>query len=467
MDALESILKKISFFKDINYPLQDLVRKMHLERFEENTNIFSEGDQGASLYLIISGKVLIYSKSTIGQEMAIQTLEPSDFFGEMSLLDGGYRSACARTLEKSIIFSLERKDFLEFLDNNPRAAVKIIDTLSKRLRQSNIRNKILIETNRKLSTQNTDQNQIAANIPGQFIDEHQEQLTKGTKEYGIKKDTNGTEEREENGFADILEQHLDEVEHADEEDEKTEAKKDIDLKEMLYYKKAVCPICGAKFETPKALSKYIQSVKMDYDFCQHHKFINPIYYEMTVCPICGFSFNEEIQGMRLKKEQSEEIKSRLMTFWQNNKLKDYSGVRTLEDAIETFLLAIYCLQGRPVKKSQMGMMYLKIAWFYRFKDEGEQERKYIEKALASLSLAFEKEDFSAKAEINTAYLLGVLNLNTGNNREAAKWLDRVLRHPAKSMFPVVINQTRDLWTDVRQKLREEKERKERDEGDSK
>ncbi|MDF9406899.1 DUF2225 domain-containing protein [Pelotomaculum isophthalicicum JI] len=461
MDALESILKKIPFFKDINYPLQDLVKKMRLERFEENTDIFSEGEQGSSLYLIISGKVLIYAKSTTGQEMAIQTLEPSDFFGEMSLLDGGYRSACARTLEKSIIFSLERKDFLEFLDDNPRAAVKIIETLSKRLRQSNIRNKILIETNRKLTNQGTDQNQItAANIPVQFNDERQEQLTKETKEFSVKKDTYAPEEKEENGFADILEQHLNDVEHADEEDDKADAKKEIEQKEMLYYKKAVCPICNAKFETPKALSKYVQSVKMDYDFCQHHKYINPIYYEMSVCPICGFTYNEEIQGMRLKKEQSEEIKSRLMTFWQNNKLKDYSGVRSLEDAIETFLLAIYCLQGRAVKKSQMGMMYLKIAWFYRFKDEGEQERKYIERALASLSLAFEKEDFSAKAEINTAYLLGVLNLNTGNIRESAKWLDRVLRHPAKSMFPMIINQTRDLWTDVRQKLREEKERKE-------
>ncbi|MCG9966496.1 DUF2225 domain-containing protein [Pelotomaculum terephthalicicum JT] len=433
---------------------------MHLERFEENTDIFSEGDQGSSLYLIISGRVLIYSKSSTGQEMAIQTLEPSDIFGEMSLLDGGYRSACARTLEKSIVFSLERKDFLEFLDNNPKAAVTIIETLSKRLRQSNIRNKILIETNRKLSTQNNDQKQSAGNTPGQATDEQQEQLAEEKKEYSIKADRAGMEEREESGFAGVLEQHLYEVEHSAEEDEKPRVKKDTDLREMLYNKKVVCPICNSKFESPKALSKYVQTTKMDYDFCQYYKNINPLFYEMIVCPICGFTFNEEILGMRLKKEQSEEIKSRLMTFWQENKLKDYSGVRTLEEAIETFLLAIYSLQGRPVKKSLMGMLFLKIAWLYRFKHEKVQERKYIEKALTSLSIAFESEDFSnVRSEINTAYLLGVLNMNSGNYREAAKWLDRVLRHPSKSMFPMVINQTRELWSDVRQKLREGKEQK--------
>jgi len=461
MDALESILRKISFLKDINYPLQDLVRKMHLERFEENATIFSEGDQGASLYLIISGKVLIYSKSTTEQEMAIQTLEPSDFFGEMSLLDGGYRSASARTLEKSIIFSLERKDFLEFLNNNPKAAIRIIETLSKRLRQSNVRNKILIETNRRLSGQNNDQNQVTNGKPNK----QQEQLINEIKEHSLlkNKDRNSLEKSEENDLADLLEQHLTEVEHSYEEDEKQNDKKEIDLKSMLYYKKSVCPICEAKFESPKVLSKYVQTLKMDYDFCQHHKHINPLFYEMMVCPVCGFAFNEEIFGMRLKKEQLEEIKSRLMAFWQENTLKDYNGVRTLEDAIETFLLAIFSLKGRPVKKSQMGMLYLKIAWLYRYKAEEVQERKYIEKAIADLSLAFEKENFSnVKSEINTAYLLGVLNMNTGNYQEAARWLDRVLRHPSKSMFPMIINQTRELWSDVRQKLREEKERGEQD-----
>lgn len=460
MDAIESILRKIPFFQDINYPLQDLVKKMRLERFEENMDIFFEGEKGASMYIIISGKVLIYSKSATGEEMAIQTLEPSDFFGEMSLLDGGLRSAGARALEQSITFSLARKDFLEFLNNYPKAAIKIIEMLSKRLRQTNVRNKILTETNRRLSAMGANQNQFDASNVNLAVNNQQGQLPQDTAgNTAKKKDTKKLPKKiGENMFAEVLEQHLDEIESTSAENEKTVEPKDIDLKDMLYNKKTTCPICEATFESPKVLSKYVQVDRMDNDFCQHYKLINPLFYEMTVCPLCGFAFNEEISGMRLKKEQAEAIKSRLMAFWQENSLKDYSGVRTLEDAIETFMLALFSLKGRPLKKSQLGMLYLKIAWLFRYKNEATQERKYLEKVLANLSTAFEKEDFAnIKSEINTAYLLGVLNMNLGNNLEAAKWLDRVLRHPSKSMFPAIINQTRELWTDVRQKLRQEKE----------
>lgn len=458
MDAIESILKKIPFFQDIDYPLKDLVKKMRLERFEENTIIFSEGEKGSSLYLIISGKVLIYSKSSMGQEMAIQTLEPSEFFGEMSLLDGGYRSASARTLEKSITLSLERKDFLEFLHNNPKTAIKIIEILSKRIRQSNVRNKILIETNRRLSNMGPNKNQLAAgNVtingqPGKLeLDTDDYTLTKKEEERQLHKTGSSN-------FADTLEQHLSEIESTSGDNEKTSEKKEVELKDMLYYKKAACPICEANFQSPKVLSKYIQTLKIDNDFCQHYNLVNPLFYEINVCPVCGFAYNEEILSMRLRKEQSEAIKARLMAFWQENTLKDYSSVRTLEDAIETFLLAIFSLKSQHFKRSQLGMLYLKIAWLYRFKNETAQEQKYIEKALVNLAHAFEQENFSSiKSEINTAYLLGVLNLNIGNNLEAARWLDRVLRHPAKSMFPAIISQTRELWTDVRQKLRKEKE----------
>lgn len=106
----------------------------------------------------------------------------------------------------------------------------------------------------------------------------------------------------------------------------------------------------------------------------------------------------------------------------------------------------------------MGMLYLKTAWLYRFKGDEGEERKHIEKAISYFELAYEKEGFSdPKSDLNLIYLLGALNLRAGGNQEAAKWLDRVLRHPAKSMLPVVVNQAKDLWAEVRQKLRAEKE----------
>gem|GEM_PF-331347 len=468
INTLINILKKITFLEDINYPLHDLARKMRLVHFYKDENIFCEGEVGTSLYLIISGKVLIYSRTASGRELVLQTLGPLDFFGEMSLLDGGYRSAGARVLERSTMYILERNDFLEFLSSNPGVAIKIIETLSKRLRQSNVLNKILTETNRRLSTHLSNQNQAAVkqDKPGQAPLDKQEQenrKTRGRDLPGAKLDN--LENKDGKSLSEILEQSLLNIEQVIEENTEQNPgdKKEIGIEEMLYYKKSVCPVCDTKFESPKVLSKYIQTQKIDYDFCHYYKFVNPLFYEMMVCPACGFAFNEEISKLHFKKEHLDEIKSRLSAFWLDNVLKDYSGIRTLEQVIETFLLALITLKGLPVKNSQMGMLYLKLAWLYRYKGDKAQEQKYIEKAISHLLAAFDKENLSSpKSEINTAYLLGVLNIYMENNREAAKWLDRVLRHPSKSMFPMVLNQTRELWYEVRQKLRAEKQQLEQD-----
>lgn len=101
---LINLLSRSSFFGDINYPLHDLVGKLSMGRFSRGKNIFKEGEESNCLYLIISGKVQIYSMSAAGKEVLIQTLEQNDFFGEMSLLDGGNRSASARAVEETIVF---------------------------------------------------------------------------------------------------------------------------------------------------------------------------------------------------------------------------------------------------------------------------------------------------------------------------------------------------------------------------
>lgn len=466
MFDLETVLRKIPLFKDINYPLNDLVKTMRLESFKETEIIFSEGEQSNSLYIIISGNVLLYTKTSAGLENAVKTLEAADFFGEISFLDGELRLGSAKALKNSIVFTLARKDFLDFLNDNPRVAITIIETLGKRLRQVNIRNKFLIETNRKLTNQNTKQIQIIddVSIPALSVTKpngQQAQPAQDTKEPVAPENKKPTKPKGESGSTDITENSLTKSEQfalKDEQknerkNEKSEDKKEFGSKEMLYNKKASCPICKENFETPKVLSKYIQIEKIDHDFCQHLRHINPLFYEITVCPACGFAFNEEISGMRLKKEQTDEIKRLLDSFQQNNKLKDYSGVRTLEDAIEIFQLTLFCLQNRIVKKSQLGTLHLKIAWLYRFKEDDAQEQKYLKISLADLKEAFEKEDLTGgKTEINTIYLLGVLNMLIGNCNESVKWLDRVLRHPSRNLAPNVVNQARDIWAEVRQKL---------------
>lgn len=256
-------------------------------------------------------------------------------------------------------------------------------------------------------------------------------------------------------FTEKIEQYLENIEaNIFAANEKT-GEDCIEPKDMLYDLKAKCLLCGNKFVSPRVRSKYLRVKHMDKDFCKHYAAINPLFYEIMVCPQCGFAYNEEIQQIPMSSLQRQEIKSRLYTVLQGQAPKDYSGVRSLDQAIETFLLALYTLEGRPVPSSKKGMLYLKIAWLYRYQGNQWKEAKYIEKTLSALIKAYKNEIFTdAQAEVNITYLIGALFFRTGQYLEAAKWLDRVIRRP-KPVLPALAKQARELWVELRQEMRKE------------
>ena len=98
--------------------------------------MFWIGDAGDEFYVIRDGRVLITYPEGDGKEVTLAVLGPGDFLGEISLLDGGPRSATARAREHATLLSLGREAFEAFLNDHPSAAVHIIRVLGKRQRES-------------------------------------------------------------------------------------------------------------------------------------------------------------------------------------------------------------------------------------------------------------------------------------------------------------------------------------------
>jgi uncharacterized membrane protein len=73
-----------------------------------------------------------------GKEVTLAELVPGDFFGEMSVLDGGERSASASVSADALLHRLTRADFEEFLLTHPQAALEVIRGITTRLRQTNL-----------------------------------------------------------------------------------------------------------------------------------------------------------------------------------------------------------------------------------------------------------------------------------------------------------------------------------------
>ena len=69
--------------------------------------------------------------------MILCILYPTDFFGEMSLLDGMPRSATVTTQEPSEVLTISREHFLSIIEQSPKILLKMTAVLSKRLRNTN------------------------------------------------------------------------------------------------------------------------------------------------------------------------------------------------------------------------------------------------------------------------------------------------------------------------------------------
>ena len=117
--------------------LLELSNKLRPVRYRAHTDIFHEGDEGATLYIVLNGAVKIFIPSLDGREVVLAVHRRYDLLGEMSLLDDHPRSASATTIEDTEAVSLSRHDFLSVLDRHPEAQRAIIDVLVARLRATN------------------------------------------------------------------------------------------------------------------------------------------------------------------------------------------------------------------------------------------------------------------------------------------------------------------------------------------
>ncbi len=98
--------------------------------------IWGYGDPGDALYIVRSGVVEIYFKNDTGERIVLETARAGDFFGEISLLDGGPRTASALVIEDLDAVIIDRGDLDEFLRICPAAALSLLTASGRRLRET-------------------------------------------------------------------------------------------------------------------------------------------------------------------------------------------------------------------------------------------------------------------------------------------------------------------------------------------
>ncbi len=98
--------------------------------------LFRTGDPGDALYVVRSGKIELSVRDHAGGHIVLDHCEPGGLFGELSMFDGGARTANAEAVETSELLLLERQDFLTFVRANPDASLGLLAMVAGRLRKT-------------------------------------------------------------------------------------------------------------------------------------------------------------------------------------------------------------------------------------------------------------------------------------------------------------------------------------------
>lgn len=116
-----------------------IVARMRRVQFQPDQMIFSRGDPGRDIYLVLEGRIRLSVLSSEGRELSFDHAGPGHVFGEIATLDGGERTAGATAISRVQAMSLPREVMMELIERNPKVAVAAIRFLCQRLRDTDQR----------------------------------------------------------------------------------------------------------------------------------------------------------------------------------------------------------------------------------------------------------------------------------------------------------------------------------------
>ncbi len=222
-----------------------------------------------------------------------------------------------------------------------------------------------------------------------------------------------------------------------------------------------CPVCDSKIEYTKIRYKSIKLLKQDTDFCPYYEGENPLFYEAVICPECGYGAHVT-SFQSINKYEKARIREMITKRW---KKRSFTGHRTLEKALEAFKLVLLNLTDMEAPKSEIAKICLRIAWLYRYRNDSENERKFLEHALKNYMDAYGQEDLSTEGKIDEytcLFIIGELCKRLNRYDDSIKWFSRLIMLNAdpqhKDKIPQRLMETaRDLIQEIKDHMAAAKE----------
>ena len=135
-EALDALAKAPLFGTLDATGLAAVAQELREASFDSGQNIFSRGDPGIDLHIVIKGRVRLSVLTSDGRELSFAHVEPPSIFGELAVFDGRPRSADATAVSKVQTLTLSKIAFSRLLGERPQVAEAAVRFLSARLRDA-------------------------------------------------------------------------------------------------------------------------------------------------------------------------------------------------------------------------------------------------------------------------------------------------------------------------------------------
>ena len=105
---------------------------MKVKRFKKGQLICKEDSPGNEMYIVVTGKVIVF-KTVEDQQLDLAQLTSTNFFGEICLLTGDRRTATVQAIVDTEVLALTKDDLLKKMQEDPKFALTFVTTMARRL----------------------------------------------------------------------------------------------------------------------------------------------------------------------------------------------------------------------------------------------------------------------------------------------------------------------------------------------
>jgi hypothetical protein len=385
-----------------------------VQKFPKGQYIFQQGDPGREMHIILAGKVSVTIHSAVGDQIELTELVPGNFVGEMSVLENQPRSASVLTLEDTITLAIDCENFLRFMTNKPEWAMKIMQSLSNRLRK----------VNEKLSSVQMREEDVQAGL---------QKMMPGQASSVLSSESKAAIYPDGHGQYDIAMPE--------------------EYRDYLFDRKVQCPVCQREFTAKAVKSTRLRLKEVTRDFREKHDGFDKLWWNIWVCPDCDYAaFTFDF--LELEKRPAAKLFPLLTEFRKDFTVKIDNDIRDINQLFMFYYLALNTRKLMKKVDFKVGKLWLNLAWLYQ--DAGDE--KMFNYAYHTAFENYKHVLFNTRVNIpqqeeqRLFILLGEMQYRDGDVQEALKFYQNAIRSDQKSLFA---DQARDRIYEIREKLKAE------------